>query len=133
MLHKALADYLRSVEQAVLRCPNVYVERYLEEILAPERLNLRIRLRFEAGHLLEINEAVVVEDGALVPLDYRYHCQGDDNRLIFRYDSTPHFPKLPSFPHHKHLPDTVIDSNKPDISSVVEEAERAQARTGVGR
>ena len=63
MLHKALADYLRSVEQAVLRCPNVYVERYLEEILAPERLNLRIRLRFEAGHLLEINEAVVVEDG----------------------------------------------------------------------
>ena len=77
MLHKALADYLRSVEQAVLRCPNVCVERYVEEILD--------------------------------------------------------FPKLPSFPHHKHLPDTVIDSNKPDISSVVEEAERAQARTGVGR
>ena len=66
MLHEALADYLRRVEQAVLRCRNAYVERYVEEILAPERLNLRIRLRFEAGHLLEIDEAVVIEDGALV-------------------------------------------------------------------
>ncbi len=26
--------------------------------------------------------------------------------------------------HHKHLPDAVIPSNKPDIESVIEEAER---------
>ena len=104
MLHEALAGYLERVEQAILRYRGAYVERHVEEVIAPERANLRIRLRFEQGHLLEVNEAAVVEEGPLVLLDYRYHCQDDRNRLIFRYDSTPHFPALPRFPHHKHSP-----------------------------
>ena len=124
MLHEILSNYLEKVTQAILQCSDAYVERYVEEILTPERVNLRIRLRFDQGHLLEINEAVVVEDNSLVSLDYRYHCQDENNRLIFRYDSTPHFPDLSSFPHHKHLPDTVIPSDKPDIESLVEEAKR---------
>ena len=126
MLHEILSDYLEKVTQAILQCRNAYVERYVEEILTQERVNLRIRLRFDQGHLLEVNEAVVVEDNSLVSLDYRYHCQDENNRLIFRYDSTPHFPDLSSFPHHKHLPDTVIPSDKPDIVQIVKEAEEAR-------
>ena len=126
MLHEILSDYLEKVTQAIIQCRDAYVERYVEEILTPERVNLRIRLRFDQGHLLEVNEAVVVEDNSLVSLDYRYHCQDENNRLIFRYDSTPHFPDLSSFPHHKHLPDTVISSDKPDIVQIVKEAEEAR-------
>ena len=74
---------------------------------------------------MEINEAVVIVDNKLVPLDYRYHCQDEQNRLIFRYDSTPHFPDLPNFPHHKHLPDNIIASDQPDIEQVVLEAMEA--------
>ena len=125
MLHEILSDYLEKVTQAILQCSDAYVERYVEEILTPERVNLRIRLRFDQGHLLEINEAVVVEDNSLVSLDYRYHCQDENNRLIFRYDSTPHFPDLSSFPHHKHLPDTVISSDKPEIDQLIKEVEEA--------
>jgi len=101
---------------------DAYIERYVEEILTPQRATLRIRVRFAAGHLLEVNEAMVVETDTLVWLDYRYHCQDEQNRLIFRYDSTPHFPDLPSFPHHKHLQDEVIASQKPDIYQVLQEA-----------
>ncbi|MEQ8540935.1 MAG: DUF6516 family protein [Coleofasciculus sp. D1-CHI-01] len=122
MLHKALVDYLENVEQTLIALEDAYVERYVEEILTPQRVTLRIRVRFAAGHLLEINEAMVVETNTLVWLDYRYHCQDEQNRLIFRYDSTPHFPDLPSFPHHKHLPDEVIASQKPDIYQVLQEA-----------
>jgi len=50
MLHESLAQYLARVEQAILRCSNAYVERYTEEILTPQRVDLRIRLRFEQGH-----------------------------------------------------------------------------------
>ncbi len=125
MLHEVLADYLDRVDRAILQCHNAYVEHYTEEILTSGRANLRIRIRFEQDHLLEINEAVVIVDNKLVPLDYRYHCQGEQNRLIFRYDSTPHFPDLPSFPHHKHLPDDVIASDQPDIERVVQEAMEA--------
>ncbi|MGB3613130.1 MAG: DUF6516 family protein [Elainellaceae cyanobacterium] len=103
-------------------CEAAYVERYVEEVLTPKRANLRIRIRFEQGHLLEISEAVVVAENELSWLDYRYHCQDAQNQLLFRYDSTPHFPNLPGFPHHKHLPVSVIGSDKPDIVQVVEEA-----------
>ena len=121
MLHELLKDYSDAVEQAILSCDRVYVERYTEEILTPERVNLRLRLRFDKGYLLEIHEAVIIARQDLVHLDYRYHCQDEQNRLVFRYDSTPHFPNLASFPHHKHLPDSVIISERPDISYVVQE------------
>ncbi len=74
---------------------------------------------------MEISEAVVVEADRLVPLDYRYHCQDESNRLVFRYDCTPHFPDLPGFPHHKHVPGAVLPSTKPDVAQVVTEAEQA--------
>ena len=122
MLHDALKNYLDSVEQVILQCGHVYVEHYVEEILTPERVNLRIRLRTTNGDLLEIHEAVVIVDDKLVHLDYRYHCQDEQNRLRFRYDSTPHFPNLPNFPHHKHLQgDVVISSDRPNIESVIRE------------
>lgn len=110
------------MEQALLQCKNVYVERYEEENLTPKRANLRIRVRFNQTHLLEINEAIVVVNDRLEFLDYRYHFQDENNCLIFRYDSTPHFPNLPKFPHHKHLPHDVIAANKPEIAQVLKEA-----------
>lgn len=121
MLHRALADFLDSIEQEILRCNSIYVERYTEEILTSERANLRIRIRSENGTLLEINEAVIVSDNQLLTLDYRYHCQDRENHLIFRYDNTPHFPTLESFPHHKHLPELVIACQKPEVKVVLDE------------
>lgn len=125
MLHEALANYLETVEQAVLESEGIDVERYIEEVLTSKRANLRIRLRFAEGYLLEINEAVMVEDDRLTSLDYRYHCQNKQNHLIFRYDNTPHFPNLLTFPHHKHLPNAVIASEKPEISQVLQEVRKA--------
>jgi Family of unknown function (DUF6516) len=123
MRHNLLQDYLNAVELAISSLTNVYVEQYIEEILTAKRANLRIRLRFISGCLLELNEAIIVEADNLVSLDYRYHCQDVQNRLLFRYDNTPHFPALSSFPHHKHLPDDVIVSAKPTIFHVIKESE----------
>lgn len=122
MRHRLLAAYLSEVEQSILGCRTAYVEVYREEVLTEMRANLRIRLRFNQGHLLEINEAIVVADDNLSFLDYRYRCQDDQNRLLFRCDSTPHFPSLPGFPHHKHLPDRVIACDQPSIGQVIREA-----------
>ena len=122
MLLKLLSDYLNQVEQAIVQCENAYVERYQEEILTSQRANLRIRLRFKQTHLLEINEAIVITDNYLEFLDYRYHLQDEKNNLVFRYDSTPHFPNISTFPHHKHLPNDVISCHKPEITQVLKEA-----------
>jgi hypothetical protein len=51
---------------------------------------------------------------------YKYHYQDSKNNLIFRYDNAPHHKEISTFPHHKLLPDQVIESNEPDINSMVE-------------
>jgi len=57
MLLDYLSKYLDSVEATVRNLEGVYVERYEEEILTVNRVNLRIRIRFQTGHMLEVNES----------------------------------------------------------------------------
>jgi len=122
MLLDLLSQYLEELEAAVRELENVYVESYEEEILAANRVNLRIRVRFQTGYLLELNEAAIVEAGHVKHLSYRYHFQDRENNLVFRYDNTPHFPDLKSFPHHKHQENKVSPVEKPPILKVIEEA-----------
>jgi hypothetical protein len=128
-LHSQLASYLAEMETALAALRGAYVESYVEELLTPSRANLRIRVRFADGRILAINEAVVVNDDTLDHPDYRYDCQGPDNTLLFRYDSTPHFPELPGFPEHKHLPGDVVSAARPSIEEVLAEARDGTAET----
>ena len=122
MLHDILSQYLGDIEDSLRRLKSATVERYEEEVLTSSRANLRIRVRFLSGYMLEVNEAIVIEANQLKHLDYRYHFQDQQNNLIFRYDNTPHFPDLKSFPHHKHLKNKVEDSDEPLILDVINEA-----------
>jgi hypothetical protein len=114
-------DYFDDIEQRLIDIPNLYVEQFDAVIISSERANLKLRLRFELRYLLSVSEAIVIRDRQMTFLDYRYHFQDSQNNLIFRYDSTPHFPDLPTFPHHKHLPDDVIAYEKPKLMEVLEE------------
>ena len=126
MLHDSLHRYLEEIESAVHALKEVYFEVYEEEILTPERVNLRIRIRFYNGCLLEMNESVIYEDG-LKHLGYRYHFQSKENQLLFRYDNTPHFRNLSTFPHHKHCPVEVVTSERPSIIKVLKDAEESSS------
>jgi hypothetical protein len=121
MLPEILLDYLAEVEAAFQTLKTCHFEKYEEEILTSERANLRVRARFVTGHLLEFNEAVTIENNRLTHLSYRYHFQDKNNNLVFRYDNTPHFPNLETFPTHKHLPSGAISSVRPTVGDVVQE------------
>ncbi|PSF29450.1 hypothetical protein C7H19_24335 [Aphanothece hegewaldii CCALA 016] len=121
MSRKIIQAYLDEIEQLLLNCSNVYVEEYNAVILTTQRANLRIRIRFALRYLLAISEILVVVNNQVTYIDYRYHFQDAQNNLIFRYDSTPHFPNLSSFPHHKHLFDDVIACEKPHLADVLQE------------
>ena len=56
---------------------------------------------------------------------YVYHYQAADGLMIFRYDNTPHFPTLSSFPHHKHLSDgtSVVACAAPTLAQVLAQIE----------
>jgi hypothetical protein len=121
MPHDALLRYLDEVEDAVGDLAAAYVELYEEEFLTSDRVNLRIRVRFYNGCLLQLNESVIFHS-ELEHLGYRYHFQGKSNELIFRYDNTPHFPDLPNFPNHKHQKTGVEPSGSPSILKAIAEA-----------
>jgi len=56
-----LVQYLHGVEVAIRGTKNGHIERYEEELISVERADLRIRIGFVDGHLLELNEAIVAE------------------------------------------------------------------------
>jgi hypothetical protein len=121
MSPKILQDYFDEIDQLLRNSANIYVEEFKVSSLTSERANLRLKVRFAFKYLLAVSEIIVVVDNQIEYIDYRYHFQDAQHNLIFRYDSTPHFPKLPSFPHHKHLPDQVIACKKPYIAEVLQE------------
>ena len=123
--HRLIETHLAIVEQTLNQMPDIRIDRYIEEVLTSERMNLRIRIRFANRNLLEVNEALQVQSQTLVWVDYRYHYQNAKNQLIFRYDNTPHFPALMSFPHHKHLPNQVIACTRPGLIQIFQETRSA--------
>jgi hypothetical protein len=119
-----LHDYLRQVREAIAASAGVRVERHREELFTATRANLRIRLRLPDDSFLEISEALVVEEGALTWLSYRYHWQDASGRVILRYDNAPHHPEVQSFPHHKHVEETVVASDRPTLPDLLAEIQR---------
>ena len=62
---RTIEEYFTHVYQLIQNLAEVDAERYEEQILSVSRGNLRIRLRFSDGGLLEISEAVVLISGDL--------------------------------------------------------------------
>lgn len=54
---------------------------------------------------------------------YRYHYMDENNNMVFRYDNAKHYPDLSTFPHHKHTPKGVEESEEPSLDDVLSEIE----------
>ena len=50
---------------------------------------------------------------------YAYHCQKSDGSLILRWDNSPHWKEMATYPHHKHENDQVYPSHRVSISDVL--------------
>jgi Family of unknown function (DUF6516) len=118
---RTIEEYFTHVYQLIQNLAEVDAERYEEQILSVSRGNLRIRLRFSEGALLEISEAIVLVSGDLHWLSYRYHYQDSSETMIFRYDNAPHHPEVPTHPDHKHIGTRIVASVHPTIERVLEE------------
>jgi len=77
------------------------------------------------GSCLHFREFVNVEQ-APDRYMYVYHYQYLDDAFVFRYNNTPHFPDLPTFPHHKHegSESNVVPATPPDLQAVLAETQR---------
>jgi hypothetical protein len=86
---------------------------------------IRGDIYFRDGSLLHIREFVSVQH-TIDRYMYVYHYQDTNGNLIFRYDNTPHFPDISTFPHHKHAgrESAIIAANAPDVPMILQEISR---------
>ena len=77
-------------------------------------------LYFQDGSRLEFTEQVSLQARRPVKLTYRYQYI-QKKRSLFRYDNAPHYPHLPTFPHHKHVGGKVLASEEPTLKQVLSE------------
>lgn len=61
------------------------------------KFQLRLRIEFTDHSVLYTNEYI----GSGIR-KYAFQWQTADNIWLMRWDNVPHFPKLASYPHHKH-------------------------------
>jgi len=87
-----LQDYLLLVRTLIETFPGAQVERYRAELLTASRANLRIRLLLPGDSVLEISEALLVEEGTLRWISYRYHCGIGDVASQFAFCCSCHEP-----------------------------------------
>jgi hypothetical protein len=120
-----IEDYVQSLLNAAADSPIVSASN----IVLDKRTNrsglIHGDLYFLDGSRLHFRELVDIED-AMIRLMYSYHYQDSSDRLIFRYDDTPHHPEIMGFPHHKHVEQeaNILVSEPPSLVGVLTEIER---------
>ncbi len=88
---------------------------------SPVHGEVRGRLKFADGSVLEFYEEVVHSGRTVQRKHYRYHYMRE-GRLIFRYDTAPHYPNLSTCPYHKHTSTgRVIESSPVSLKEVLAE------------
>jgi hypothetical protein len=116
-----ITEYFAQIRQLMQTLTGVRFETYVEQVFTERRGNVRIRVRFTGGALLEVSEAIVIPEAEAEWLSYRYHFQEADGSLVFRYDDAPHHPEVKSFPHHKHTTEGIVESDHPSLGQVIQE------------
>ena len=117
-------EYFDAVKERLTTNPVVASFSITRERITLMDGHLRARVSVSDGSLLKFSEYVQRSpDGQVDVVTYSYHWADAAGRLIRRWDSAPHFPDLPGFPHHVHngLDDSVATGKPASIFVVLDE------------
>ncbi|MCL4262367.1 MAG: hypothetical protein KJ069_04100 [Anaerolineae bacterium] len=125
-----LNNYLHRLYDTIISRGYVEVEQLAFDNRSNRRGTISGRLKFHDGSLLDFGEVLIVQNRQVGKLRYAYHYQNVSSEVIFRYDNAPHYPNLPTHPHHKHVGSTAVEpSLAPDLSEVLREIEQLIFKT----
>lgn len=113
-----ISDYFRDVELRIRNAEIIADKKVDFSEFGPNEGMLRGRLLFVDGSMLEFMEYLHRERR----LKYRFHLINKKGQMIFRYDNAPHH-NVSTFPHHKHLADSVVESEERGIMDILSEVE----------
>lgn len=119
-----LKSYLQRLYNTILSRGYVEIRVLIVDDQSGRQGTIEGQLQFFDGSLLDFDEALIVRGNRVVKLRYAYHYQEASGNLIFRYDNAPHYPAIPTYPHHKHVGATVEPAQIPDLGDVLREIEQ---------
>ena len=97
------AAYFDSIEDRLLLEPFIVTVDFVDRWQTDVNGYFRARLTFANGQRLEFSEYIQRSgSGQLEVCTYAYQWMTVENRLLCRWDNTPHYPHLPNFPCHRH-------------------------------
>jgi hypothetical protein len=115
----SLYHYLVRLEAVLASRQDIEVESLTVDVVTIG-VKFNSELLFYDGSRLSIVEQLEPVGGRdYKRIAYKYHYQDQNGGLIFRYDNSPHYPHLSTFPDHKHLGHTIIASKPPDLNEVL--------------
>jgi Family of unknown function (DUF6516) len=116
-----LRTYLDRLQATLFSRHDITIE-HLEVIVEDADAFIEVKARFYDASLLVFSEEVEsVAKRRIRRISYVFHYRDSANSLIFRYDNSPHYPHLATFPAHKHVGDHVIAAEPPDLADVLRE------------
>jgi hypothetical protein len=86
------------------------------ELIDEETVKLiRVKVEFIDHSLLHLTELHTIRNQK-----YSYHIQSSSGDLIARWDNSPHWPDISTFPHHRHEDDRIHPSERITITELLE-------------
>jgi hypothetical protein len=119
----SLRDYLDSFHSAVSKIEDFGFSESIDikMVIRPSKQAVcKARIVLVDGSVLQIREYIDAKYKT-EKVNYAYHYQDKDGKLIFRYDNAQHRPAL-EFIDHKHVSDdTITECVEPDLADVIDE------------
>ena len=116
-----IEEYFRQVDATITLCSRVALKTMLYDERSETKGFIRGLLHFDDGSELHIREFVDVSTG-IERYKYSYHYMRA-GRLMFRYDNSADITArdFATYPHHKHVGDTIQESSAPSLAEVLAE------------
>jgi hypothetical protein len=117
----SLYSYLVRLETILYSRQDLTIEQLQIDVATVSTL-FRCELQFRDGSRLSVTEHLEpVGQRDFRRTTYRLNYLDRDGTLVFRYDNAPHYPRLSTFPAHKHAGGSVVEAEPPELSDVLAE------------
>jgi len=115
-----MTDYISRLEKAIEQCRWLMKKESIT-FEFPESAGIG----FIKGNIHFINDSTLVFSEIISSqkssdeINYRFHYMDKNRRLINRWDSAPHHPKIKTFPFHCHTPKGVVESQAMSLINIL--------------
>ena len=114
-----IEDYFEFLKKVTKKSPLVKNFRLIREFVGVNRGFIRFVIELRDESELHVFEYI---DSSMHKIDYSYHWQDREKKLISRWDNAPHHSEIETFPHHLHQGDDIMPSEEPTFLEILKKA-----------